>query len=106
MGGAFGDAYGSSDVAQPDARVTSNADQDVRVVGQEVPAGRGSCEVLSAISAEEYFMNWWYCVSYGHGNHPDSSSVADASRITDPVGFANPAPVDRAGGVPTTGGMK
>ena len=44
--------------------------------------------------------------SYGRGNHPDSSSVADASRITDPVGFANPAPVHRAGGVPTTGGMK
>jgi hypothetical protein len=35
-------------------------------------------------------------VSYGHGNHPDSSSVADTSRFTDPVGFANPAPVNRA----------
>lgn len=43
---------------------------------------------------------------YGHGSHPDSSSIADASRITDPVGFANPAPVSRAGGVPTTGGNK
>ena len=41
---------------------------------------------------------------YGHGNHPDPPSVADASRFTDPVGLANTAPVSRAGGVPTTGG--
>ena len=44
--------------------------------------------------------------SYGHGNHPDSSGVADASRITGPVRFANTAPVDRAGGAPTTGGKE
>ena len=44
--------------------------------------------------------------SYGHGTHPDPSSVADARRIPDPVGFADPAPNNRAGGVPTTGGKK
>jgi hypothetical protein len=44
--------------------------------------------------------------SHGYGNHLDSSTVTDAGRITDPIGFANPAPVRRAGGVPTTGGMK
>jgi hypothetical protein len=44
--------------------------------------------------------------SYGHGKDSNSSTVADAGRITDPVGFANPASVHRAGGVPTTGGMK
>jgi hypothetical protein len=39
------------------------------------------------------------CV-HGHGSHPNSSSVAGASRFADPVGFANSAPVNRAGGVP------
>lgn len=39
---------------------------------------------------------------YGHGKHTDTSGVTDASRLTDPVGFADPAPVNRAGGVPTT----
>ena len=43
---------------------------------------------------------------HGHETHPDSSGVADAIRFAGPVGFANTAPVNRAGGVPTTGGMK
>jgi hypothetical protein len=43
---------------------------------------------------------------YGHGHHPDSSSVADASRFTGPLGFADTAAVNRAGGVPTTGGKE
>src|SRR5512132_1558897 len=37
VGGAFGDADGSGDVAQADTGVTSNADQDMRVIGQKVP---------------------------------------------------------------------
>jgi hypothetical protein len=44
--------------------------------------------------------------TYGHGKHSDSFSVADACCISDPGGFANPAPVDRAGGVPTSGGKE
>jgi hypothetical protein len=41
---------------------------------------------------------------YVNGNHPDSSGVADASRVSDPIGFANPARIIRAGRDPTTGG--
>jgi hypothetical protein len=41
---------------------------------------------------------------YGHGTHQDSSGVADASRVTDPISFADPAPINGAGGDPTTGG--
>ena len=37
VGGAFGDADGSGDVAQADTGVTSHADQDMRVIGQKVP---------------------------------------------------------------------
>ena len=37
--------------------------------------------------------------SYGHGNHPDSPRVTDASRFAYPAGFANSAPVNRASGV-------
>jgi hypothetical protein len=44
--------------------------------------------------------------SYGLAKHLDSSSLTDAGRNTDPFGFANPAPVLRAGGIPATGGMK
>ena len=36
---------------------------------------------------------------HGRGTHTDSSSVADANRTPDPIGLANPAPVNRAGGV-------
>jgi hypothetical protein len=43
---------------------------------------------------------------HGHGKHPDSSRIAGAGRITDPGGFANPAPVDRAGEVTTNGGRE
>jgi hypothetical protein len=43
---------------------------------------------------------------YGHGTHQDSSGVADASRVTDPIGFADPAPSNGAGGDPTPGGKK
>jgi hypothetical protein len=39
----------------------------------------------------------------GDGKHPYSASVADAGRITDPVGFADTAPVNRDGGVTTNG---
>ena len=38
VGGTLGDAYRSGNVAQADARVMSNADQDVGVVCQKVPA--------------------------------------------------------------------
>src|SRR5690348_16504709 len=41
------------------------------------------------------------CV-YGHGFHPHPRSVAVASRIADPARFTDPAPVNRAGGIPTT----
>jgi hypothetical protein len=44
--------------------------------------------------------------THGHGKHSDSASVADAGCITDPSGFANPAPVTRARGVTTTGGRE
>jgi hypothetical protein len=47
VGGALGDPDGGGDVPQPDAGVTSNADQDVRVVGQKVSAGRGLLRVLA-----------------------------------------------------------
>ena len=40
----------------------------------------------------------------GHGTHQDSSGVADASRVTDAVSFANPAPINGAGGDPHDGG--
>jgi hypothetical protein len=43
---------------------------------------------------------------YGDSAHQDSAGVADASRLTDPIGLADPAPIDRAGGNPTTGGKK
>ena len=42
VGGALGDPDRGGDVAQPDARVTGDADEDVGVVGQKVPAGAPS----------------------------------------------------------------
>ena len=48
VGGALGDPDRCGDVAQADARVMSDADEDVGVVGQKVPApaaveGDGCC---------------------------------------------------------------
>jgi hypothetical protein len=45
------------------------------------------------------------CV-YGHGTDPHPRSVSVASCIPDPARFTDPAPVNRAGEIPTTGGMK
>ena len=84
VGGALGDPDGGGDVPQPDAGVTSNADQDVRVVGQKVPAGRVSCEFSSAIS-EEYFMKSWYCVHMATENTP----IPPASPM--PAGYPIPS---------------
>ena len=106
MGGALGDANGGGDVSKPDSGVARDADQDMRVVGQEVPVGRGLLRVLVCHNTGRVFHEFMVLCSYGHANHFGTSSVTDTSGITDPVGFANPAPVRRAGGVPTTGGMK
>jgi hypothetical protein len=105
VGGALGYPDGDGDVAQPDAGVASNADQDVRVVGEEVPVRRRLLRALLHISRKVFHELVVVCV-HGQRRDPDSSSVADASSITDPVGFANPAAVDRAGGVSTTGGKE
>ncbi len=42
---------------------------------------------------------------HGHGTHPDSSSVADATRLADPGRFADSSPFNGAGGVRTNGKM-
>jgi hypothetical protein len=106
VGGALGDPDGGGDVAQPNAGVTSNADQDVRVVGQEVPAGGGLLRVLRCCHIGKVFHELVVVCLYGYATHQDSSGVADASRVTDPIGFADPAPINLAGGDPTTGGKK
>ena len=46
VGGTLGDPDGGGDVPQPHAGVTSDADQDVCVVGQEVPAREPLLRVL------------------------------------------------------------
>jgi hypothetical protein len=43
VGTPLGDADGSGDVAQADPGVLSDAEQDVGVVGQEVPAAYHGC---------------------------------------------------------------
>jgi hypothetical protein len=105
MGGALGDPDGGGDVAQPNAGVTSHADQDVRVVGQKVPAGEGLLRVLRFHTGKVFHELVIVCL-YGPGTHQDSSGVADASRVTDPIGFADPGPINGAGGDPTTEGKK
>jgi hypothetical protein len=75
------------------------------VVSEKVPARIRLLRALRHIS-RKVFHELVIMFVHGRGTHTDSSSVADASRIPDPVGLANPAPVNRAGGVPTTGGMK
>jgi len=104
VGGALGDPDGGCDVAEPDAGVASHADQDVRVVGQKVPAGGGLLRVLRCGHIGKVFHELVIMCPYGHGTHQDSSGVSDASRVTDAISFANPAPINGAGGDPTTGG--
>jgi hypothetical protein len=103
VGGALGDPDGGGDVAEPDARVTSHAHQDVRVVGQKVPAGGGLLRVLRCHTGKVFHELVVLCL-HGHGTHQDSSGVADASRVTGSISFANPAPINGAGADPTTGG--
>jgi hypothetical protein len=105
VGCALGDPDGSSDVAEPDARITSHADKHVRVVGQKVPAGGGFVRVLPCHTRKVFHELVIMCV-YGHGPHQDSPGVADTSRIADSVGLADTAAVNRAGGIPTSRGMK
>jgi hypothetical protein len=106
MGGALGDADGGGYVSKPDAGIARDADQDMRVVGQEVPAGSVVLRALVYHDTGKVFHEFMVLCSYVRRNHLDSSSLTDAGRNTDPAGFANPAPVRRAGGIPATGGMK
>jgi hypothetical protein len=105
VGGALGDPNGCGDFAEPDARVTSHADKDMRVVGQKVPPGGGSVRALLCHTRKVFHELVIQC-AYGTGPHQDSSGVADASRFAGPVGLTDTAAVNRAGGVPTSGGMK
>ena len=97
VGGPLGDPDGGGDVAEPDAGVASHADQDVRVVGQKVPAGGGLLRVLRCSHIGKVFHELVIMCPYGHGTHQDSSGVADASRVTGSVSFASPAPINGAG---------
>jgi hypothetical protein len=103
VGGAFGDPDGGGDVAQADAGVASHANQDVSVVGQEVPAGGGPLRALLHHTGKVFHELVILCL-YGRGAHTDSSSITDSNRFTDPGRFTDPIPANRARGVHTTGG--
>ena len=71
MGAALGDPDGGGDVAQPDSGVASHADQDMRVVRQEVPAGGGVLrDLCCCCHIGRLFHELVVLCSYGYKEHP------------------------------------
>jgi hypothetical protein len=95
VGGAFGDPDGGGDVAQTDAGVTSDANQDMRVVGQEVPA-RGALLRDPFRHTGKVFHELVIPCLRGREAHTDSSGIANPNRLTDPGRFTDPTPVKGA----------
>jgi hypothetical protein len=91
VGGVFGDADGSGDVAQADTWVTSHADQDMRVIGQKVPVRSRLPRDLVHISRKVFHELLIPCI-HGHGHYSDSASLARTGRVANPGPIANPAP--------------
>lgn len=78
-----------------------------RPVGDEYAdcAGADAVRSMLFVSGKEFHELLIACV-HGHRTHPDSSGVADASRIADPGSLTDSAPFGPARGIPTTGGIK
>jgi hypothetical protein len=72
------------------------------VVGQEVPAPRGPLRLLLC-RTRKAFHELLVLYPYAHGEHTDSATVADPSRVANASRIAGPTPVERPLRSPTNG---
>lgn len=99
VGAALCDPDSNGDVAQPDAGVMGDADEDVGVVGEEVPAtcnGPGRClPSFSGIIVHEFMLH--YSKSRKDATHACNPQITFPRGVTNSGGFADSGGVADAG---------